>query len=162
MTAILDAPSRFVKLAVEQAEQLCTTVKDDDGVMQRRITIHSLTRAGYSAREIAGMVGITQRNVVRARKLPLPGDLPKLPAPHEIRVDRASEMAKFAEIVTGLAFRLRDQDPRVVRQALRLLSRNTIEELFIVALAAIDVDSELTEIYSWVLDLPAAKGVDDE
>lgn len=157
MTAILEVPAAVVDRALKQAEKQLTTLSRIDFVMERRITIHSLTRAGYSAEEIASVVGITKRNVVKARKLPLPEDLPRLPAPEEIQVDRAAELVKLAEVATGLAFRLRDEDPRVVKRALSLLGRDTLEELLIVALAAIDVDSELTEIYSWVLDLPAAQ-----
>lgn len=157
--AIVEVPAALVRRAVAEAERQfkSATRMDVDVVLQRHITIHSLSAAGVSVKEISGVVGISERNVKKARKRPLPEDLPRLPAPEEIPVDRAAELAKLAEVATGLAFRLRDEDPRVVQRALSMLRRETLEQLTIVALAGLNVDAELSEIYSWVLDLPAAQ-----
>lgn len=156
MTAMLDRPTAMLHNAIHRAEQIFAK-PGPDVVMQRRITIHQLSAAGVTAPVIAGVVGINIRNVERAKKLPLPEDIPALPDHRKVPADRAAELEKLAEIVTSLAFRLRTEDPRVVQHALSLLSSNVKDDLLIIALAGINVDAELTEIYSWLLDLPAAK-----
>lgn len=157
MTSMLEAPAALVNRAVAEAEQLFSTHTRSDFAAERVVIVHSLTRAGYTAKEISAVAGIKQRQVERLRQKPSPDDLPKLPAPEEIPVDRATELAKLAEVAAGLAWRLRDEDPRVVRAALQMLTRETLEDLATIALVGMDIDRPMSEVFSWVLDLPAAQ-----
>jgi hypothetical protein len=49
-----------------------------------------------------------------------------------------------------LACRLRDEDPQLVWEALELLDRSDLQELAVTALAALPVDSEISELFGWV------------
>lgn len=62
-----------------------------------------------------------------------------------------------AGIVCQLAAQLRDQDPALVHHYIGVQSRDELERLLVVALAAIPTDRTLLEVFDWVTELPAAR-----
>lgn len=61
-----------------------------------------------------------------------------------------------ATIVARLAGLLRDEDPRTVHTYLTTLDRGEIISLAMIAVAGIPHQQRVTEIWSWVCDLPQA------
>ena len=70
-----------------------------------------------------------------------------------------SEMAfdRRADVVAELAFRLQEADPSTVWDYLTAVKDDELQRLLLVALAAIDVDKTVGELWGWVSDLPAAR-----
>lgn len=62
-----------------------------------------------------------------------------------------------AGIVCQLAAQLRDEDPALVHHYIGVQSRDELERLLVVALAAIPTDRTLLEVFEWVTELPAAR-----
>lgn len=62
-----------------------------------------------------------------------------------------------AGTVALLAAQLRDEDPQGVYDYLRAQTHSELLVLCAVALAAINTDLKLSELYRWVMDLPAAR-----
>jgi hypothetical protein len=62
-----------------------------------------------------------------------------------------------ATLVCDLAAQLRDVDPAVVWDYLTGLPADELQRMTMVALAGIDVDSPISEVFGWVQQLPAAR-----
>lgn len=101
-----------------------------------RFVVHSVTpgKVGEScqmSRERTPVTGLTERD-------------------HERRVD----------LVTHLAWRLKDEDPQDVWNYLTVLSADEKQRLLMLALAAVPVDRTVDELFEWVFDLPDALAVE--
>ena len=155
---VVDVPA-----AIQAAEMKVARCRDGFAMEQweARAKIRDLHRCGYLDTEIAERVGVTTQTVSRILKRPLQAvpdsGIPRLPAPRDITPERSREVEKLADIALGLACRLRDEDATHVRVALSMLSEAAKDELLIIALAGIDIDRPVTDIYGWVLALPAAQ-----
>ena len=118
-----------------------------------RAEIVRLSDAGVSATNIAVLTGLSDRHIVRIRN----GHVAQQTPPRRYRFDhsdaRADHLEKVARDVTDLACRLRDEDPQLVWETLELLDRNALQELTVVALAAMPVDSEMRGVFKWVEEL---------
>lgn len=124
----------------------------------RRARIHRLARDGLSSQEIADLLGMSQRQVSRARSLDVPDNVVLLPtAAQDITDERCEDLERVAGVVLDLACRIRDENPVVISEALWSLPHWDLVELAIAAIAAIDIDSTKAELFSWVTDLPAAQ-----
>ena len=64
-----------------------------------------------------------------------------------------------ANLVAELAAQVQDQDPHEVWEYLTCLPAVELQRLLQVALAAIPVDRNISDVYDWVLRLPAAREV---
>lgn len=62
-----------------------------------------------------------------------------------------------ASTVVSLAAELRDQDPKIVYSYLRSQTHAELVQLAAVALAAINTDQTIRDIYRWVIELPEAR-----
>lgn len=70
------------------------------------------------------------------------------------------DFVRRANIVTSLAFQLQDEDPHLIWNYLTATPAAELQRLLMVALAAIDTNKTMSDLYGWVYDLPAAnKGV---
>lgn len=101
-----------------------------------RFVVHSVTPGKfgdtcYMSRERTPVSGLTDRD-------------------HERRVD----------LVTHLAWRLKDEDPQDVWKYLAVLDAAELQRLLMLALAAIPVDRTVDELFAWVYDLPDALAVE--
>lgn len=123
---------------------------------QRRRT-HHLTKVGETAAGIGARISMSERNVVRLRCKPVPPEPLFLPDPKLISHERAAEFDLLAQRAFEWSGRLRDEDPVIVWEALRQLSRQELLEFAVVLLAMVPSEATLTELLGWVLDLPAAR-----
>jgi hypothetical protein len=62
-----------------------------------------------------------------------------------------------ADLVCELATQLRDTDPNGVWDYLTATPASELQRLLMIALAGIDVDKPVTDVFGWVLDLPTAR-----
>lgn len=62
-------------------------------------------------------------------------------------------------LVADLAEQVQDRDINIVWEILTATPADELQRLLMLALAAVPTDKPLAEIYSWVTELPAAKGV---
>lgn len=109
--------------------------------------VQRLTECGVSAATIAEMVGIEPRSVVRIRSYDIPE--PVRPV-FDTSDQRAQMLESMAHTMLALACRLRDEDPVKVWDTLRGLDRQHLQELTVIALAAVDPDKTKTELLGWV------------
>lgn len=119
--------------------------------------IRNLFREGYSAAQIAVRVGMCRRQVERIKTKP-DIDYPH-PLPARVSERRATEMDQAADAVMELACRLRDENPALTWNALWRMDRVALQKVCMVALAGIDPDTPVAELFGWVLDLPVAREV---
>lgn len=128
-------------------------------VYERRRRIQQMTRDGMCARAIADVEGVTTRNVVRHRSMPTPPDnvIPLPPPPDAISDERAAELEVAADIVIDLAVRLQEENPLLTWDVLERMERRQLQELAVLCLATVNLDLPKSELFAWVLDLPAAK-----
>jgi len=62
-----------------------------------------------------------------------------------------------ANMLLELAAEVQDSDPHEAWDYLTTLPANEIQRLLQLALAAIDIDRKPSELFAWVIDLPAAQ-----
>ena len=110
--------------------------------------VHRLTRAGVSAKAIATLVGLSDRQVQRIRGVEEPTKNWYTFDRSEIRSERLERTAAAA---LDLACRIRDEDPQLVFRSLDLMERHTLMELTMILLAAFPIDLTVDEIFDWVL-----------
>lgn len=109
--------------------------------------IHRLTRAGVSAKTIAGLVGMSDRNVQRIRSK---GE------PHagrdrfDVSDTRAQQLDRTADAVLDLACMVRDEDPQLVWDILCRLDRQPLQEMAVICLAAVPVERPKSELFAWI------------
>jgi hypothetical protein len=115
-----------------------------------RAEIFRLSEAGVSATNIATLTGLSDRQVVRIRNGHVVQQKPPTRYQFDCSEERATHLEKVARSVMDLACRLRDEDPQLVWEALELLDRSDLQELAVTALAALPVDSEISELFGWV------------
>lgn len=123
---------------------------------ERRDRVHHLTRIGMSADEIAPIIGVTDRTVDRHRAKPATPQRPRLYDGAAVSDERAEDLEDGADLTLHLAAVLREEDPCLVWSTLTRLSRRKLQELAVIALAAIPVDMTQAELLAWVNALPAA------
>lgn len=64
-----------------------------------------------------------------------------------------------AHLVADLACQVQDADPAIVWAYLGALEPNELRRMTMLALATTPVDQTVSEMFRWVTELPAAKGV---
>lgn len=124
---------------------------------ERRDRVHHLTRLGLSEEEISLAIGLSDRGVARHRAKPPSPQRPRLYDGASVSDDRAADLEGGVELVLQLATILRDEDPALVWGSLIRLDRRKLQELAVIALAAIPVDQTRQQLYAWVSGLPAAQ-----
>ena len=67
------------------------------------------------------------------------------------------DYSRRAALVCDLAAQLRDVDPSLVWDYLTCLPSGELQRLTMVALAGIDVDRPISDVFGWVEQLPVAK-----
>lgn len=77
--------------------------------------------------------------IMSGRKPPIEGTSP-------------TAMVRRAQLVCELACELRDYDPRDVWDYLTCLPAVEIQRMLVIALAAVDVDKPLGELFAWVIN----------
>jgi hypothetical protein len=109
--------------------------------------VHRLTNAGVSAVAIAGIVGMSDRQVQRLRTVE---PVPKRWYRYDRSEIRSERLERTADAALDLACRLRDEDPQLVFRSIELLDRQALQELAMVLLAAVPLDRSKDEIFGWV------------
>jgi hypothetical protein len=122
--------------------------RDRDGLVAE---VQRLTNAGVSASTISDLVGLSERHVVRLRSQPHPQPAARYQFDHSD--DRAEQLMRLADAALELAVMVRDEDPHLVWDTLCRLNRQPLQELLVVALAAIPVDKTSSEIFGWIEDM---------
>lgn len=84
--------------------------------------------------------GAFDRCPLSFRPIPYPGDSHR-------------EFRGRALLVGELAAQLRDEDPWMLQVYLTSLPAEELQRLLVVALAAVDVDKPISELFDWVTDL---------
>ena len=97
-----------------------------------RISLHSITPAGGDHCPMS------------KQAVPITGETP-------------IDYYRRANLVCDLASQVQDEDTSIVWDYLTALTPAEMQRLLMVALAAIDVNAPMEQIYSWVLQLPAAR-----
>jgi len=109
--------------------------------------VHRLTNAGVSAVAIAGIVGMSDRQVQRLRTVE---PVPKRWYRYDRSEIRSERLERTADAALDLACRLRDEDPQLVFRSIELLDRQALQELAMVLLAAVPIDRCKDQIFGWV------------
>ena len=109
--------------------------------------VHRLTNAGVSAVAIAGIVGMSDRQVQRLRSVE---PVPKRWYRYDRSEIRSERLERTADAALDLACRLHDEDPQLVYRSIELLDRQALQELAMVLLAAVPLDRSKDEIFGWV------------
>lgn len=113
--------------------------------------VKHLTKIGMSAEEIGATVGLTKRTVARRRALPALPQRPRLYDGGSVSDERVEDLEDAADLALYLATVLREEDPTVVWGALARLDHRKLQELAVIALAAIPVDTATAdELLAWV------------
>ncbi len=119
-----------------------------------RRTVLQLHTAGHTSQEIANHVGIerkqikriTDGNVDNSHK-PAPVNQPDMSQQH------CNYLEHTADIALDMACRLRDEDPQIVWDTLSNLNRGALQELAVIALAAMPTDQPKRQIFAWVYQI---------
>lgn len=116
----------------------------------RRI-VTQLAAQGFTNAEIAPHVGLQTKQVnhitsgrINTSHKPAPVN------PRDYSDRHCRQLEHTATIAIDLACRLRDEDPQIVWDALTALNRRHLQELAVIALAAIPVNTTKNEIFAWV------------
>jgi hypothetical protein len=72
--------------------------------------------------------------------------------------DSPTSYLSRARLVANLAEQVQDADPSVVWSYLTALSATELQRMAMIALAAIPVDQTVEQMFSWVCELPSARG----
>lgn len=118
--------------------------------------VHRLTEAGVSAKAIGVIVGMSDRNVQRLRGEKLDRKPVRIPEP-DLSDRHAAALEETVDVVIDLAAHLRDHHPQLVWDTLTNLDRQQLQELAVICLAGLPLNSTKTDMFGWVLELPAAK-----
>ena len=133
---------------IKQVDREVARVNPDRADMIREV--HRLTEAGVSAANIAVLVGLSARHVVRIRQN-LHTDIPELPRyRYELTDERADHLDDVVDTAVELAVRMRDEDPGLVYEVLCRMDRQHLIELTQVCLAGIPIDQTKQEIWGWM------------
>lgn len=124
---------------------------------ERRDRVHHLTKIGMTNREISSTMGILERSVDRCRSMPPVPERPRLYDGASASDKRVAELESAASLTLHLAAVLHEEDPTVVWGTLIRLSPRQVQEIAVIALAAIPVDMTESQLLGWVNELPAAK-----
>ncbi|MDH6199237.1 hypothetical protein M2272_005905 [Mycobacterium frederiksbergense] len=112
--------------------QLCPACGRHVTAESGRFTVHSATGAKgetcHLSRERTPITGTTERDYERR-----------------------------ADLIGHLAWRLKDEDPRKVRDYLTAMPAVELQRMLMLALAAVPVDRSIDEVFGWVCDLPEAR-----
>ena len=79
----------------------------------------------------------------------------ELPVPVDGHSD--ADYEAHARIVTELACRLQVADPVTVWEWLTTVDAGELQRLLVIALAALDTDKTVSELWGWVAQLPVAR-----
>lgn len=126
---------------------------------EQHLRARHLASVGTSDAEAAAILGVCDRTVhrIRHRETPAP-HRPPLPDPTTVSDARATELEDTAQLALNLACLLREEDPNLVWGALSRLTRPQLQELTVIALAAVPIDGwSASELFAWVHNLPAAQ-----
>lgn len=120
--------------------------------LRRKVT--HLDKAGHSSAEIAVNVGMDASQVRRITRGAVdPTHRPDPVNPPDMSDGHCRQLERTADMVLELACRLRDEDPQIIWDTLRNLGRGDLQELAVIALAAIPVDKPKTEVFAWVYQI---------
>lgn len=143
--------------ALREARQELSDYDVNRDAYELRNRIHHLTKIGMSADDIGEQVGLSGRIVVRHRSKPPAPQPPRLYNAAVSSEKRVRELDQRANLTLQLAAILRDEDPCLVWGSLCRLSRRELQEVAVIALAAIPTGRTKHELLSWVMELPAAQ-----
>lgn len=119
--------------------------------------VQYLTGMGMPQREVAVVVGIHERQVARDAVAPMPPQRPRLYDGAGVSDRRADELEERAELTLRLSAILREEDPTIVWGALCRLTQRQLQELTMIALAAIPIDATRRELLGWVENLSTGR-----
>ncbi len=124
----------------------------------RRRRIQLLAGSGVGDQEVARMTGVSAKNVGYHKNQPPPPQRPRLYDGAGVSDKRADELESRAELTLRLSAILREEDPTIVWGALCRLTHRQLQELAMIALAAIPIDATRRELLGWVENLTTTRG----
>lgn len=127
---------------------------------QKIVEVEKLSQSGTPSKDIAHIVGLTQRSVVRLRaEIRAFGarEQAQIP-PRDLSQKRIKELERTADVALQLACVLRTEDPQKVFDTLRHLDGESLIEFAMVVLAALPVDQfSKKQLFKWLDDLPVVR-----
>lgn len=116
-----------------------------------RRTVTQLAAQGLTHTEIAPHVGLMPRQINHITSGRINTDHKPEPVnPRDYSERHCRELEHTATIAIDMACRLRDEDPQIVWDALSNLHRGQLQQLTVVALAALPTDQPKSQIFAWV------------
>ena len=132
---------------IKEVDREVARVNPDRADMIREV--HRLTEAGVSAANIAVLVGLSARHVVRIRQHQFQAaELPRYRYDHSDQ--RAEHLEQLVDVAVELAVRMRDEDPGLVYEVLSRMDRQHLIELTQVCLAGIPIDQTKQDLWGWM------------
>ena len=148
MSVRIDKAIRIAEKKYSTAERM----RDREWVMGE---IRRLDSIGVKRETIAELMHMTPRNIERI----VGGQVRDVKAPkmhtYNKRAEHANKLERTAEATLELACRLRDEDPGFVYDVGQNLDRQSLIEMWMVALAAMPIDLPKSEVFRWVEEMGA-------
>lgn len=126
-------------------------------VYERRTRVQNLAKTGHTQRQIAVITGMDKRQVHRELTAPPPPQRPRLYS-SAVSDKRVRQLEETADLALNLAAILRDEDPTLIWGTLTRLGHRRLQELAVIALAAIPVDQTRDQLLGWVSQLSESEG----
>lgn len=125
----------------------------DNAIRQNIIGV--MAHRGATAVEISETIDMSATHIKRVMRgdsvLPMPEPI----AAPDLSKAHCAELESAATTALRMAAMLRDDDPRIVWDALGALTRRQLQEYAVILLAAIPVDRTKSELLGWVENLAA-------
>lgn len=139
--------------ALDETRRALEHFDNNRELYERRRRVQLLAGMGMTNEEVACETGIPRKHVSYHKSKPPPPQRPRLYDANAVSDERAQQLEQRADDTLRLAAVLRDEDPTLVWGTLIRLDRRQLQELTMIALAAIPIDATRRELLGWVADL---------
>lgn len=138
-----------IATAIRKAESNYEEIEKFHSRSEVLAEVRRLADVGVTSAAIAGIVGMSERNVERIRNNKVQEPKPPVRYRFDRRQDRFDKLEKMAGSAFDLACKLRDEDPQLVWEALSMVDRQQLQELTVILLAGLPIDRSASEIFGW-------------